>query len=246
MRASIYITTFLVWISTSISSLHAGPIEGWYNAYTGMTIYTEYYTNGMQVKGLYQKNNIAWFKRKSGGVFRDNRGNTIRLNNNQLIFSERRKRAKLTFIPLKEDKPVNNHRGNELQPNLSSATTQNVTETPKITTKSNNSVVTPAPKESPEVMIKTNLPEVNSNQIEGTWAVQGMDKKVFITETREGIKARFTDEFNWFAYERASDSNKYINTDNEAYILEKDHLIWKNKSDSKIIMLYKISDDLSD
>ncbi len=236
MKAGIPTISIIFWFVIGISHLYAGPIEVWHNTHTGITIYTEYFNNGMEVKGLYQKNNIAWFKRQRNNVFKDNKGNSIRLINDQLVFSDRRNRAKLTFLSIPQQ-----HTSTVQNPDLNSDSNKQHSST----IQDNKTTIKPSSvsKKSDKEIIP--IKDINHDKMEGTWAVKGMDKKVFITETREGIKARFTDELNWFTYTQVEGSFTFINENEAYYIKENDALIWKDKT-GKTFSLYKTSDTLED
>ena len=244
MKARIFSISILIWFLAGISYLYAGPVERWYNSHTGVTIYTEYFNNGMEVKGLYQKNSIAWFKRKQNNIFKDNRGNTLRLINDRLVFSDKRKRAKLTFIsiPQHEISNIKNPASISDSDNHLIPTNQDNTATLKPSNMANTSVIA-ANSITDDYIVQNN--DVNHEKMEGTWAVRSMDKKVFITETREGIKARFTDELKWFEYTQIEGTDRFTNDNEAQYIRDKDMLIWKDKT-GKTFSLYKISDDLED
>lgn len=227
----------------SLSELSATPHEVWYNAYSGITISTEYHTNGMYVRGLYNKNRTTWFKRKSSSTFRDSRGNTILISSDKLIFTDRKRRSKLTFITLTA---FNNQHSINSQP-LSKSNPRMVdnrdydTSLSNETTRNVNTVQNQGKLELVEENTSTSISLIS---LEGTWSVQNLDKKVYITETRDGLKARFTDSMNWVSYERISGTNDYINPEGEKYTRNQDNLIWHYSSGQKIFILTKISNDL--
>lgn len=222
----------------SFYGVEAGPGEAWYNQYTGITIYTEYFNNGMNVRSLYQRNNITWFKRKSSKTFRDGNGNIIQIINDRLIFKDRRKRAKLTFIPLSEwqnrpQKPIQS--GKNIVPN------DDWDHDNTYSQQGNDQL---SVKSDPEIVgIQQNTIQVT--KLEGTWAVANINKKVYIVETRDGIKARFTDDLKWYAYDNIPGTHIYINEDKEEYILDGNKLTWKDQNSKKVFIMYKISNDLT-
>lgn len=223
----------------SLSDVSATPHETWYNSYTGITISTEYHANGMYVRGLYNKNRTSWFKRKSSSTFRDSRGNMIVISSDKLIFTDRKRRSKLTFITLTAH---NNNRTINSQPLSNNNPRMDNKASLSYENNGNNNAVQNQEKLE---LVEENTPTSNSLiRLEGTWSVQNLDKKVYITETRDGIKARFTDSMNWVSYERISGTSDYINQEGEKYTRNQDNLIWHYNSGQKIFILTKISDDL--
>lgn len=241
MKTKIHLFLPIIFTLFSFASLIAGQKEAWYNPYTGITIYAEYYNNGIHVKGLHQINQVTWFKRKGNSTFKDVKGNTIQLKKDILIYKARNKKAKLTFIPLAEwqnhpKSPQKTYQSN----NFSS-----------INDDRNNNGLIKGPDDK-EMKIKSvhttdhqsSLNDISATKLEGTWAVQNLDKKVYIVETRTGIKARFTDNLKWYEYDKIPNSDTYINKANEKYILDNNTLIWYSKDNQNTFVMYKKSNDL--
>ena len=227
----------------SLSDVSATPHETWYNSYTGITISTEYHTNGMYVRGLYNNNTTSWFKRKSSSTFRDSRGNTILISSDKLIFTDRKRRSKLTFITLNafnSQRSINSQSLSKSNPRMD----DNRDYDTSLSNETTRNVSTVQNQGKLELVHENTPTTISLISLEGTWSVQNLDKKVFITETRDGLKARFTDSMNWFTYERISGTNDYINLEGEKYTRDQNTLIWHYKSGQKIFILTKISDDL--
>lgn len=237
-----YFLLSLIMTIFSLSELSATPHEVWYNAYSGITISTEYHTNGMYVRGLYSKNTTSWFKRKSSTTFRDSRGNIIVISSDNLIFTDRKRRSKLTFVTLTAYR------------NKRAVNSQSLSNNPRIDSERINSTLSSnevsginstAENQEKLELVKEHSSTLNSLiSLEGTWSVQNLDKKVYITETRDGIKARFTDSMNWISYERISGTSDYINQEGEKYTLNQNNLIWHYKDGQKIFILTKMANDL--
>lgn len=81
--------------------------------------------------------------------------------------------------------------------------------------------------------------------VEGTWDVKEIDRKVFITETRDGLKARLSDEKEWFTYERSKeDYNIYISQRGSRYEwIGENTMRWISADGKRILTLIKKSDN---
>lgn len=221
--------------------LDAAARETWYNPYTGITISTQYRPNGMYVTGLYKIDSKNWFKRIKKYKFRDNNGNELTINQDKLVYTARRNRARLTFYTTDRDykhKPayqrgdyenINNNEkdfGYLYDTNKNPGVSQNYGQDAAIQAES-------VPASVSSIM-----------HVEGTWSVKNIAQKVYVTETREGIKARFTDNMKWTDYNKIPDTNTYQDAHGNIYTLDKENLIWHDKSGQKTFILTKISNDL--
>lgn len=91
----------------------------------------------------------------------------------------------------------------------------------------------------PHMQAQTNF-ILNTQQLEGTWLVRELNRKIVISPTRDGIKARFIDELNWQTY--ALLDNSLVAPSGSRYIPQSSTiLIWKHHSDQLTLTLEKIS-----
>ena len=69
---------------------------------------------------------------------------------------------------------------------------------------------------------------------------------MYIVETRDGIKARFSDELKWYVYLKDSTNSVYIGENEQKYFIKNGILIWTNANQTMTFYLTKVSDDLED
>lgn len=227
------IYTFLALV-TLVSSLHGADIDIryytglWHMPHSSRTIEVLAYKDGFKIKGLNSNYIHTWFERLQKNTLRDNAGNTIRLVDGTLVYYPRRSNTIMTLYKVKSTS--NNNK--PIKDKKEYPTSQN-------NIKSNsNKIFTYKNK-------VYDLTSVNVDKIEGTWLAEGIDRLVYITYTRDGIKARLVDDKTWYHYSLHK-TDEYTASDGQRYNYEAPYLFWYDKSSQRKIQLIKLSDDLID
>lgn len=226
----------------------------WYNQYKNRTIEIHAYQDGLKVRGLRAGNRWVWFERTNPNTYHDQYGNRLKVYNHYIRYNARHFRGKLTFIKMGgNDRNDDHYRNSDRSRNDSrSRDRQNqgrwddddfedvddynyYDETSKNWNKRNDDART-----TNGDRISKN--EDRANDIEGTWSVDHLGKKVFITETRDGFKARFNDETKWYSFTK-QDSGTYMDENRNKYYFENGQLIWEDGKGSRKYNLTKMSDE---
>lgn len=210
----------------------------WYNPYIDRQIVILAFRDGIKVKGIHSKNGWTFFDRMGSRIFYDVYGNKIRLfGHDQILYTDRRKKVRLTFILL------NSYQNQDRQKyNRGHDSNEYYNEDDQRFSDRKNDF---SEQNDHHGKLKN---EFEPNDLEGTWKVKDFSKTVYIVETRDGIKARFSDEKKWFTYHRVSyDSAGFVSDEGHEYIYNGDgKLIWMDKTKAKKFYLTKISDQFQD
>jgi hypothetical protein len=227
------IYTFLA-LLTLVSTIHAADINVkyytglWYMPHFNRTIEVLAYKDGFKIKGLNSNYIHTWFERLQKYTLRDNVGNKIRLVDGTLVYYPKRGNISITLYKVKA-------KSNNYKP---------IKDKKEYPTSQNNSKIN-----SNKIYYYKNkvydLTSVNVDKIEGTWLAESIDRLVYITYTRDGIKARLVADKSWFHYSLHK-TNEYIGADGQRYNYQIPYLFWYDKSGQRKIQLIKLSDDLID
>jgi hypothetical protein len=207
---------------TGLNSPEAIPDGVWYNSIYNRTLVIETYGNGMNIRGIHSRQGWTWFKRVAKWSYYDDFGNRIKLYPHKVVYTSYKNNQRLSFFPVDSK-----HDGINKRPDYVGNHAEK-------------------PKHPQGHVIKSDGGLIDHDNLEGTWKVEGIDKEVYITETREGIKARFKDARQWYVYEFDPSLRAYISPDGNRYELTGNVLSWTDKSQRKKFFLYKISDELED
>lgn len=212
MKNIAFLILFLV--GWGLGDIRATPIKSelWFNEFSGKYIEVIRYSNGMKIKGLPYMPGFIWFKRSSKTTFYNSRRDRVIFSQGRIIYSDRKRSGKLTYVPVKPE-----------------ATKIFMAELESINQNNIN---------------KSQVPLNTITNLEGTWDVSNIDKKVYIVNTRDGIRARFTDDLNWTNYTYDAMTLRYLSQAGHYYYLENDVLIWSDAQNSRKFYMHKISTDL--
>lgn len=208
--------------SNSPAIIHDGV---WYNSIFNKTVVIETYKNGMNIRGIHSRKGWTWFRRAAKYSYYDDYGNRVKIYPHKVVYTSIKNNQRLTFYPVDPTHDGINRRPDYMDKNVEKPYDQHQGRD----TRSNGDVR-----------------QMDLHTLEGTWKVEGIDKEVYITETREGIKARFTDARQWYAYVFNAPLQAYISDDGHRYELSGKALSWTDKSQLKKFFLHKLSDDLED
>jgi hypothetical protein len=210
----------------------------WYNPYINRQIEIIVYPDGLKVRGIHSKNRWTYFERSGNRTFRDWYGNRIRFQGlEELLYTSNTRRARLTFFLMhgyqksRWDKETGGYADRDYYDERDSRYGNDDTDVNEKKYQNRNQKV-----------------DFDIKDMEGTWKVNDLSKNVFIIETRDGIKARFSDENKWFSYiKEPNDSAGFVSEEGHQYIYSEDgKLIWVDKTNAKKFFLNKISDDFLD
>lgn len=210
----------------------------WYNPYIDRQIVVLAFPDGIKVKGIHSKYGWTFFDRRGSGTFYDVYGNKIRLfGHDQILYTDRRKKVRLSFILLNTYKNQDRQRykrGDDKSDYYNKYDQKFSDKEDDFSEQNDHN--------------GNQKYEIEPNDLEGTWKVKDFSKTVYIVETRDGIKARFSDEKKWFTYHRSShDSAGFVSDEGYQYIYTGDgKLIWIDKTQAKKFYLTKISDQFQD
>jgi hypothetical protein len=222
----------IVYFATSIiaSGIDLKYYSGlWYNPKHGKKIEIIAYEDGFKIKGLHTKYSKTWFERINKYSLRDYEGNKIHLMDEVIVYMPYRSKSKLTFYKMsdrvkysgkKSYKSLTDNKQKEYEEHNNSS---------RIISFNNKTY---------------DISNVTLDKIEGSWLAKGVDKIVYITETRDGLKARFINDKKWYAYTFDRKTGQYISIEGHKYQFITPDLIWNDTTGKKEISLIKISDDL--
>jgi len=210
----------------------------WYNPFRDMTIQIVDYPDGIKVRGLHSGFRWVYFDMTGSYTFRDVYGNKIkRIDRGHIIYSARNRNERLTFVNMDDfhiqnDRKLRKYRYYEDYIDSNQQYDRNDNDA--------------------NYLQEYNYQSENRNQKaffadpEGTWKVKEISKNVFIVETRDGIKARFSDESRWYSYTKdLADPFLFKNEKGHTYRLSDDgQLIWNDKENKRRFYLIKISDEM--
>lgn len=260
---------FIIYI-LSISAVYSnekitGQRQFWYNGLLNRTIEVQHYTDGIEVKGLHSRHGYSWFQRRSSTSYFDKYGNKLKWSRNKVIYYNQRRNSRLTFLP-RYDRTQNrdcdydpiyrdmgqhdysdnqNHDYEDYIPNRSDRKNQRYSKQSKAREHDiNRSQSVDNRRSNPSNNFEDQY--ANTTALEGTWKVKDLNKKVYIVETRDGIKARFSDELKWYVYLKDSTNSVYIGENEQKYFIKNGILIWTNANQTMTFYLTKVSDDLED
>lgn len=267
MKSSISILLISMLCATLANSTQMSFSERqyWYNGYLNRTIEINRFADGIEVRGLHSRNGSSWFERRSSNSYYDRYENKLKLINNKVIYYNRRKSSRLTFLP-RYSRSQNRHCGNDSRyrdmdyhdygdnqddyyddrnSNHRNRDNERYSNQQGYRDRETNRGL-PIDEYRPNSSNTFDKENTNIEEIEGTWQVKDLNKKVYIVETRDGIKARFSDELKWFDYKQGDDKNEFTSENGQKYTLRNGILTWSNHSRSKIFSLSKVSDDMED
>jgi hypothetical protein len=196
------------------------PDGVWYNKYSDRLVLAESTNGGILVKGIHASNRWTFYNYIRPGVYEDSYRNRISFRNpRKWIYKSRTNSRKLTFVQI-ERRP---------------AATPLADRTERRTYDADKNTDRPAPP-------------VNNQKLpalEGTWYAEAMKSYVYITETRDGLKARLKDSTSWYIYEiNPIDDKEFITSSGSRYYRMQDGtLVWTSKENNRNLILVKVSDD---
>lgn len=237
----------------------------WYNGYLNKTIEIFQYEDGIEVKGLHSNRGYFWFQRRLSHLYFDRYGNKIKLHRNKIVYYANRRNSRLTFLPVYDrfdhrncedeyrDRRYHDHdyydreRYDDYRRNNNrhgaDNTHRNDRKSRPNTANRSYAYEKRSISKNDEI---TYQEQISQDEIEGTWKVKDLSKKVYIVDTRDGIKARFSDELKWYVYKSKGQENEFIAENGQTYTLKNGVLIWSNADLTKTFYMSKISDELEE
>jgi len=212
----------------------------WYNGYIQQKIEIVSVQDGLKVKGIHSSNGWIYFAKIGRLTYSDVHGNKLKsITESQIIFSSNHRKARLTFIPLemyrnqKEFRSKGRRNGDEFD---------DYDDRNQRWYSTNQDYIDKNDSYNPT---KNGKVIQGIQDLEGKWSVKDISKIVLIVETRDGLKARFNDEHQWFVYKKEPFSNHIFKSDEGHQYLYTDDgkLVWTDKTNTKYFYLTKISDD---
>jgi hypothetical protein len=216
----------------------------WYNPFSNRQIEIVSYPDGIKVNGIHNKFGWSWFDKIGSSTYRDVFGNKIRQTAKyELIYTNRNKSERLTF---RWFKTVNGYDRSYPYRHADDEAAADDYYSPKAEdAKSNYGQYKAGDKQ--DLINSKNGSGSGFLRMEGTWQVNDLSKKVFIAETREGIKARFIDESKWFVFTKQGLENIFVSESGHQYeLFATGELVWSDKERKRKFYLSKISDELTD
>ncbi|MBK8625998.1 MAG: hypothetical protein IPN86_10675 [Saprospiraceae bacterium] len=201
----------------------------WYNPQVSKKIEIMAYEDGFKIKGLHSKYSHNWFERINKFTFQDYAGNKIRLIDGNIVYFPYRSKRKVTFYKVSNGVKSANKDNYKSRDENHRHKDQEHNNTNKIIS-FNNKIF--------------DLSNVNLDKLEGSWLAKSVDKIVYITETRDGLKAKFNIDKKWYSYTYNSKTGEYVSLEGHKYQFTTPDLTWNDSTGKKEIMLIKISDDL--
>ena len=228
------------------------PEGRWYNSYSDRTILVKSGHNYIKIKGLRSRNGWTYFDRRGSQIFVDIYGNTIRRKNDDVfVFTDRFRHTRWTFIYEGHRRSRWDERRYDRDDayfdftedrHLSAADRKyqdddfdNLNDGYAKAEKYN----TLPPSSGKNLVVPISL--------EGVWTASGIDAKVYVVDTRDGIKVRLSNEKKWYVYNWDKKAGLLLSEDGQSYTLVHDsRLVWRDKTHSKIIYLEKSADTWDD
>lgn len=223
----------------------------WYNHYKDRTIEIHAYQDGLKVRGLRPGNRWVWLDRANANTYYDQYGNRLKVYNEFIRYNTRRMRGKLTFVKLHiKDRNHDHYRNSDhsRSDNRSRHSQNHGWADDDFEDESDVDGYEGRDqkwnKDDDIIHNKSNTTryEGNDTDLEGTWSVNGLDKKVYVTETRDGFKARFNDDPNWYKFTKQV-SGIFIDENGNKYYFDNGQLIWEDNRGLRKYNLTKISDE---
>lgn len=210
----------------------------WYSPYLDRTVrISNDPRSGIRVKGLYRRNKWTWFRYAGKDGFISPPGDRITIiDGDRLIYSSADRRNRITLIPweyrhdnFRQDRPGNRPPDYGYEENRDSFEAERW-----------------ATRDKDDFDYSRGSDLSTYRDLEGTWLAEGLGKKVYIVDTRDGLKARLQDDSRWYKYLIAKgNADEYTADDGQKYRWTgQGKLEWTDRTGSKRLVLTKLSDTL--
>ena len=218
----------------------------WYNPYLQRNIFISHHRDGVKIKGIHSRYGWTWFERCGKNSFSDRYENTVKFaGNNRMVYYKRNRRARLTFYPV-SDRNYDHRSGNRHDGGFRNNINNNDDDW-----YSDNEPSGYRDYESDNDVegrgdVSTTRKRRNHINPEGTWQSAEFDRKVYIIDTRDGLKARFIDEHDWYIF-KSDEKNKgvfYSDKGHRYECIDENNMLWIDSSGQRRYKLIKISDDI--
>lgn len=237
-----FITIFSLFslLEVSIISGQTSYIDGnWYNTWFDKNIRIVTLPDGMKIKGIHSGYGWTYFERCGKHTFCDGFNNLIKLySQNELVYFNRNRRTKLTFYPANQNIKPDGYGRNFDENNQRLSDKKNF----KNEDNSGHDIEQKSEKDTNRINTK------NSDYVspEGTWKVADPNKLVYIVDTRDGIKARFSDESKWYIFKNDPDNaGSFISEMGHRYeYINKNLMVWRDKENKRQYNLTRIKDNI--
>jgi len=215
----------------------------WYSPYLDRMIRIGSDRGGIKVRGLFYRN--KWVKFQYAGrdeFFCGNGDRIIRVSRDRVVFSSANRRTRITLIPWEYRHDRYEHGRTGWRPGRPSD--RDISDDfgrdddryfePEDYAGRDNDYGDPDGGHDGYL------------DLEGTWMAEGLGRKVYIVDTRDGLKARLQDDSRWYKYFQAKgNSGEYISDDGQKYRwVGQNKLEWSDKSGNKRLVLNRLSGQL--
>ncbi len=233
--------TIVVWIILTpffTAQSRSVCMGDWYNGYLEQAVHIDRYGNKIEILGLHSANSSTVFRRRTSRTYYDAMGNYIKLSQNKITYYGRRGKVRLTFIASNIIRAEKNNRRREYpldhHHSYFAPLHQDIEAVDISSHQSNNKYQTAHAIPS----------TIDNSKIEGTWVLNDKDIKVFILDTRDGIKARISTESQWYIYKNGIKPNTFTATTGQTFVHSNGKLTWIGQDGIKHFELTKWSDDI--
>lgn len=222
-------------------SLHASGniLDGsWYNPHIKRSIIIKHQRDGLQIKGIHSRYGWTWFERCSKNTYCDRYDNLIKISGrNRIVYYKRDRRARLTFYPVSDINVDRRYRDTYDEEDWYS-------DNYRSDGNRYNDYDEKYNHKNDDITINRN--HIKHQSPEGTWESIELGKKVFIVDTRDGLKARFSDDPRWYIFKTEEDkSGVFISDKGHRYeYLDENNLLWIDNSGKRKYKLTKLSDEI--
>jgi hypothetical protein len=241
MRQVFFVLSILL-ISLSMHASQSIKEGSWYNPYLQRNIFISHHRDGVRIKGIHSRYGWTWFERCGKNTFRDRYENTVKFTgSSRMIYFKQNRRARLTFYPVTDryydrygERPGGTYRnyGDDDWYSEHDRTDYKYEESQNdvegrgsaLTSRKHRNLISP----------------------EGTWQSRELNRNVYIIDTRDGLKARFSDEHDWYIF-KSDDKNKgvfYSEKGHRYEYIDENNMLWIDSSGQRKYKLIKISEEI--
>ena len=240
MKTHVTILIYFLLSTTSFVTSQISFFDGiWFHPDLKTNIRAKTYYDGIKVQGIHKRGKWVYFERCGLNSFCDRYDNLIKFRDkNKLVYYNRRSKSKFTFYPIHDKIEIrqNEERRDDNYDSYSDLENYDIKGESDTFSKDRTKNDYPAKD--------TQLTSFISP--EGTWRVNDPNKTVFIVDTRDGIKARFSDDKSWFIFKNDPiKSGTYISEAGHRYeYIDDNNMVWIDKNGQRKYRLERIKDTL--
>lgn len=251
MKAAILFVTMLFALHLGATDNHPRKSERWYSPYLNRQVKIMDDRGGILVKGIFRSNRWTYFEYAGRNEYVSRSGDRLIFARRDVaVFTSRHDRTRLTLVPWSQRKekysqPHNrpgNGRWNDCDQDYYDEKEYFDDE---YDYNNNYDRYRQSDHRGSQTGSNSTIPG-NRRSIEGTWLAEGTGRKVYILDTRDGLKARLEDDARWYKfYSDQSNDGMYTADQGQTYRWTgQNTLEWTDKEGKKRFILKKISDHL--